>query len=387
MTPQNFDSKFQQLRQELPAETEELARKHKAFQRARKIKTASDLLRVVMLYSICDLSLREIAGWFTGRGQLMTDDAVRGRLKCCAEWIRALLGEMLPTAQLPDPPEGEKAWKLVIRDGSVINGPGSQGTDYRLHLSFNPIEQKIGEFHVYDAKTGESLKLFERDENTIEISDRGFAKAPGLIATRKTGAHFLVRMSPNYLALQDRAGNKFNVVEQLCGAGDATSLSFDVVIRDAKTGETCDAYLHAHRLSEQASNKARRRAKRTSKKNGKVLKQTTLMLCDWLLILTSVPPSELPAKVIFEFYRVRWQVELLIKRFKSLLNADGLRVSVGSPLAEVYLLGKLLFALLVEGRSLNRVGNDWPQESDLLATLEADRRRDQGSDSQHRRLG
>jgi hypothetical protein len=36
-----------------------------------------------------------------------------------------------------------------------------------------------------------------------------------------------------------------------------------------------------------------------------------------------------------------------------------LRVSVGSPLAEVYLLGKLLFALLVEGRSLNRVGNDW----------------------------
>jgi hypothetical protein len=36
-----------------------------------------------------------------------------------------------------------------------------------------------------------------------------------------------------------------------------------------------------------------------------------------------------------------------------------LRVSVGSPLAEVYLLGKLLFALLVEGRALNRVGNDW----------------------------
>jgi len=280
-------------------------------------------------------------------------------LKCCAEWIRALLSEMLPAAQLPDPPEGKKAWKLVIRDGSVISGPGSQGTDYRLHLSFDPIEQKIGEFHVYDSKTGESLKLFERDENTIEISDRGFAKAPGLIATRKTGAHFLVRMSPNYLALQDRAGNKFNVVEQLCGAPDAASLSFDVVIRDAKTGETCEAYLHAHRLSEQASNKARRRAKRTSKKNGKVLKQTTLMLCDWLLILTSVPPSELPAKAIFEFYRVRWQVELLIKRFKSLLNADGLRVSAGSPLAEVYLLGKLLYALLVEGRALNRVGNDW----------------------------
>jgi hypothetical protein len=195
MTPQELDSKFRQLQQELPAETEELAREHKAFQCARKIKTVSDLLRAVMLYSACDLSLREIAGWFTGRGQRMTDDAVRGRLKCCAEWIRILMGEMLPTAQLPDRAEGEKAWKLVIRDGSVVNGPGSQGTDYRLHLSFDPVEQKIGECHVYDAKTGESLKLFQKAQNTIEISDRGFAKAPGLIATREAGEHFLTRIN------------------------------------------------------------------------------------------------------------------------------------------------------------------------------------------------
>lgn len=359
MTPQNLDSKFQQLRQELPTETEELARKHKAFQRARKIKTAFDLLRVVMLYSVCDLSLREIAGWFTGRGQRMTDDAVRGRLKCCAEWMRALLGERLPSAQLPDPPKGEKAWKLVIRDGSVINGPGSQGTDYRLHLSFDPLEQQVGEVHVYDAKTGESLKLFEADGSSIVMGDRGFAKAPGLLAVRQTGDHFCVRMTPSYLALQDRAGNKFEVIEQLRGAGDASSLSFEVVVRDAKTRETCEAYLHAHRLSEAASNKARRRARRTSKKNGKTLQQQTLLLCDWLLVLTSVPPSELPAQAIFELYRVRWQVELLIKRFKSLLDADGLRAWAGSPLAEVYLLGKLLFALLVEGRTLKRVGHDW----------------------------
>jgi hypothetical protein len=136
-------------------------------------------------------------------------------------------------------------------------------------------------------------------------------------------------------------------------------LSFEVVIRDAKTGETCEAYLHAHRLSEEASNKARRRAKRTSKKNGKTIQQKTLMLCDWLLVLTSVPPNELPAKVIFELYRVRWQVELLIKRLKSLLDADCLRALAGSLLAETYLLGKLFFALLIEARTLRRVGNDW----------------------------
>lgn len=108
MTPQELDSKFQQLQQELPAETEALAREHKAFQRARRIKTVFDLLRAVMLYSVCDLSLREIAGWFTGRGQRMTDQAVRGRLKCCSKWIEAVLGKMLPSAKLPGQPKGRE---------------------------------------------------------------------------------------------------------------------------------------------------------------------------------------------------------------------------------------------------------------------------------------
>lgn len=364
MTPQEFDSKFQQLEQELPVEIEELAREHKAFQRVRKIKTVSDLLRAVMLYSVCDLSLREIAGWFTGRRRRITDEAVRRRLKCCVKWVAALAGKMMPAVKLPARLNGKKAWKLFIRDGSVVNGPGSKGTDYRFHLSFDPLEQKIGEFHVYDVKTGESLKLFKHDEDTIDLGDRGFAKAPALIATRRSGAHFAVRMSPSYLALRDREGNKFDVLEQLCKTDDAVSLSFEVLVRDSKTGETCEAYLHAHRLSEGAANKARRRVKRKSKKDGKTIKQTTLSLCDWLLVLTSIAPSELPAKEILELYRVRWQIELLIKRFKSLLDADCLRAMAGSPLAEVYLWGKLLFALLVEARTLKRVGNDCMQMID-----------------------
>jgi hypothetical protein len=191
------------------------------------------------------------------------------------------------------------------------------------------------------------------------MGDRGFAKAPALIATRKKGAQFIVRMSPSYLALQDRSGNQFDLSEQLREAGDAVSLSFEVLVRDAKTGETCQAYLHAHRLSEQAANKARRRARKSARHNGNTVQDSTLRLCDWLFVLTSIPPGELSAEVIFELYRVRWQIELLIKRFKSLLNVDCLRALAGSPLAEVYLLGNFLFALLVEGRTLKRVGNDW----------------------------
>ena len=63
-----------------------------------------------------------------------------------------------------------------------------------------------------------------------------------------------------------------------------------------------------------------------------------------MIVLTTVPPEELAAEVILDLYRVRWQVELVIKRYKSLLAAAEMRAKAGSPLAVVYLLGKLLLA-------------------------------------------
>jgi hypothetical protein len=55
---------------------------------------------------------------------------------------------------------------------------------------------------------------------------------------------------------------------------------------------------------------------------------------------------------------------LVIKRYKSLLDAAGVRAKPGSPLAEVYLLGNLLFAVLVERRAMARLGNEWTQMLD-----------------------
>ena len=60
--PHTPDSMFNALLQALPPEVEQLARDHKAFQRARKIQTPVQLLRMVCLYSGLDKSLRDVAG-------------------------------------------------------------------------------------------------------------------------------------------------------------------------------------------------------------------------------------------------------------------------------------------------------------------------------------
>jgi hypothetical protein len=76
-------------------------------------------------------------------------------------------------------------------------------------------------------------------------------------------------------------------------------------------------------------------------------------------VFTTVAPALLSAKAICALYRVRWQIEIAIKRWKSLLDVGQLRAKEGSPLAEVWLLGKLLYALLVERRARRRLGADW----------------------------
>jgi len=358
MPPQEFDSKYEQLKQELPAELAELAREHKAFVRARQIKSPDQLLYLVFLYSLADLSLREEAGVCVGAGRELTDEALRQRLRACPDWLEALLGKMLPSLALPKRDEG---WRIIICDGSQISGPGAKGTDWRWHLAYDPVAQKVSELHLSDAHTSESLGLYNLREGDLVMGDRGYAKATPLIETRKTGAHLAVRISPQHLKLWTRQGEAFDLVAALRAERDQARLSFALEVRDGKSGERMPVWVHAHHLNEQQINRARRRVQRKASRNSSTMREQTLFLSEWVLVLTTIPPEELSADLILELYLVRWQIELVIKRYKSLLNGAGVRAKKDSPLAKVYLLGKLIFAVLVERRAIQRLGNEWTQ--------------------------
>jgi hypothetical protein len=72
-----------------------------------------------------------------------------------------------------------------------------------------------------------------------------------------------------------------------------------------------------------------------------------------------VAPSLLCAETISALYRVRWQIASAIKRWKSVLDVGKFRAKEGSPLAEVWLLGKLRYATVVERRARRHLGADW----------------------------
>src|SRR5690349_9991176 len=99
------------------------ARAHGAFTRAREVKTAIDLLRLVLTYGPGGLSLRS-AATVAAEGGLcdLSDVALLKRIRHAADWLEALCAEQVSLAGAA---LGAAAGAINIVDGSVIQSPGA----------------------------------------------------------------------------------------------------------------------------------------------------------------------------------------------------------------------------------------------------------------------
>jgi Transposase DDE domain len=302
----------------------------------------------VLLYSGLDQSLREVAASFTENGCRLSDEAVRRRLSGCEEWLEKILLAMIP--KQAEISTGGLRFKIV--DSTTIQAPGAVNGDYRLHLLWDHDEQRLGDVLLTDCKTGENLQLFEWHEGDVVLADAGFAKAEQLAAVKTSGAEYVVRCATKQIRLYLPDGERLNVVNELKAREVGQRVISMSVMIGSKAGPQ-RAWLHAYRLPEEKAREVRRRLKRrVQKKYGGRINEELLYLSDWTLLLTSLSPDKVSADVVGKLYRGRWQIEIVIKRLKSVLDLGALRARRGSRLAKVYLLGKLLYALMIERQAL-----------------------------------
>jgi Transposase DDE domain len=348
------DTLFAELLQDLPPETIPMAWEFKAFVRAKKVKTPEQLLRLVFLYCGLDQSLREVAGNFTLLYERITDQSVAERLRACGPWMQALLGTMLRLpAEVVLPP----GFRFVVIDASTVQAPGATGTDYRLHISMALVALEFIEMLVTDVHTGETLKHFALCEDDVAVTDRGYAHAQGMHAAVSRRAQLIVRLNPFSVVLCDAMGEPLDLTAALKYQHTETIRSVEVVIQSACGQYKVQGWVHAYRLRVAQANAARRKCRQRHKTG--TPKASTLFLAGWVLVFTTLCPKVLSAQTILKLYRCRWQVELAIKRWKSILDVDALRAKEGSPLAHVWLHGKLLYALMLERRMRRQLGGSW----------------------------
>lgn len=348
------DTLFEELLQDLPAETVQMARAFKAFVRAKKVQTPVQLLRVVFLYCGLDKSLREVAGTFTALYESMTDQSVAERLRACGPWVKAMLRRMLPMATVETLPAGRR---FVVIDASTIQAPGATGTDHRLHIAMDLMTLQFVEVLVSDVHTGETLKHFSLSPGDVAVADRGYAHAQGMSEAVKQGADLIVRLNPFSVVLFDQKKQPLALCAALKRQKMDTIRTLAVVIESTCGQHTVRGWVHAYRLSAEQAGRARQKCRQRHKKGAP--KAESLFLAGWVVVLTTLAPELLSAQATMGIYRCRWQVEIAIKRWKSVLDVDALRAKATSPLAEVWLHGKLLYALMLERRMRRQLGDSW----------------------------
>jgi hypothetical protein len=321
------------------------ARVHKAFVRARGIKSAADVLRLALMYGPLGYSLRSLAATVAMAGVAdVSDVAVMDRIRKSADWLQSLCRERLAVvAQQIGVTAPERPIRIV--DSSRLEGPGNRV--WRLHLCIDAALARIVDAVITTTHAGERLDRLAVTAGEIRLGDRGFPQPDGLRNTLASGADVLVRLTWNSLQLT-AYGKAVDWLELFERAREQGSLDMPVRVHKAHSQfEPLDMRLVIVKKPPEAAEKARLKARRASRKNQRRTDPRTLAGADYLILLTSLKPEQFPLAQIAALYRLRWQIELAIKRLKSILHID--RLPAKDPnLVRAWFHAHLLFALLLD---------------------------------------
>jgi len=332
----------------LPEGWEKKAKELGALRRCRKIPNAKTLLHIMLIHLAGGCSLRETAVQARLGGIAdVTDVAILARLKQCGEWFR-WMNERLIAKWVPHRPcmaLGENRRPLIV-DATKITEPGRTGSTWTALYSIELPSLSCRQFYVLDYHNGgETFRKLIVQKGDIFIADRAYGSAPGIAHVVKNGGDVLVRFAWSNLALWDSPEKPFDLFAHLKPLRARQIGEWPVWIRDRKTwipGRVC-----AVRKSKQSIEKEQKRLKRRSSKNGQRLQPQTLEAAKYVVVFTTLSSDILSRQRVLEFYRGRWQVEMVFKRLKSIMGLSHLR-KIDPDAAYAWIQGKLLVSILIE---------------------------------------
>lgn len=263
-----------------------------------------------------------------GLEQRFTETAaelVQQVLACAVEQVIASQSAAIPILQQF---EG-----VYLRDSSVISLPtelaemwpgvgGSQGSTAALKLQVE-LNFSNGQLHgpvIQSGRTQDQTSPFQQRElppGALHVADLGYFNLRRLAQDDKRGVYWLTRLKVG-TAVYTPAGERLDLVRWLKAQGEG--LLDRPVLVGAQQQLACR--LLAARVPQEVADQRRRRLRDYARKKQVPLKSETLALAEWTLIITNVPQEILSLREALVLLRVRWQVELLFKLWKSHARVD-----------------------------------------------------------------
>ena len=357
MVPFNAaDENWHVLLSLLPPDWERQAFLCNAVQRLRGFDSVGALLRVLLLhvgkgYSLAETSVRAKAGGMAD----VSAPAILERLRQAETWLHKMCAALARDSGWEVPFE-TRGRQVRAVDSTLVKEPGRSGSQWRIHYSLRIPSLACDHLEVTATKghgTGERLERAPAGLGDLVLADRGFCRPAGIAALTRQGADVIVRLNTSSLPLFDSEGNAFPLLERVTTAAEpGKGIEWPVSVHDRDSriaGRLC-----VLRKSERKAEAARRKIRRKAQQGGPEPKPQTLVYAGYVMVFTTLPP-DFPCEEVLEWYRSRWQIELLFKRLKSLAGLGHLH-KIDARSARAWLYGKLLIALLCQ--KLVRLGRD-----------------------------
>lgn len=353
-----LDEDWKTLLGSFPEGWEEQAIQCGAVARLRGFGSEEALIRTILLHIARGYSLRETAvrAKSTGIAEV-SDVALLKRLRSSEQWLRTLCQGLLRENGIDLPPS-KGGIRLRLVDGTLVKEPGKTGSQWRIHYSLQ-IPSLVCDFFRLTSNegegSGESFTQFPVAANDFIIGDRGYCTPNGIEYLAKANAYILVRVNTGGLPLFSKSHQPFPLRQRLSSVSKAGEVrEWQALIQGSEI--PIEGRLCVVRKSELAIQQAQRRLKRYASRHGTHLKPETLEYAKYVMVFSTFPTKHFTALEIMEWYRARWQIELVFKRLKSLAQLGHLP-KYDDQSSRAWLYGKLFVALLTQ--KLIRLGRDF----------------------------
>lgn len=354
------------LKSFFPAGWEKLAKEHGALKGLRQDKSPEKYLRVLLLHLGCGYSLRETTARATQAGLAdLSDVALLKRLRKSKDWLHALCDALF--AERQDEIVLTRTPALRLIDSTLVKEPGQTGSQWRIHYSLQWPGLICDYFKLTTTAgkgTGESLGHYPLRADEHVLADRGYCRAQDFHYAAAQGAKTLIRLNPGTIRLETETGLSFPLLSRLLALTKTGQIREWPVWLPLDNAKSLPARLCVIRKNQTAIKRALKKLQRKASINHRTLEPATLCHAEFVMVLTTFPTTEFSAAQVLEYYRFRWQIELLFKRLKQLAQLGHLP-KYDDESSQAWLYGKLFVALLTEkliahARAFSPWGYDLP---------------------------
>ena len=209
---------------------------------------------------------------------------------------------------------------LSLPAGMIEEYPGCGGdgpeASLKIHLNFEFLYGNLSQMVLRPGR--EPDQQFESyldwvQPGSLNLKDLGYFCLDHLRTLAETKqAYYISRLLPG-VGLTTATGQPFNLYPWL---KKQPRQPVELAVR-LGVEHQLPARLIALPLPQAVAERRRQRAKDNARRKGRTLSQEYLNALDWLIFVTNVPATMLTMDQVALLYRVRWQIELVFKLWKS----------------------------------------------------------------------